>query len=561
MIANEKIQTTINHILSLVDMRSSSAWFAVFVIAILILAVAPEPVTEQQIDEQHTEERTVPDLPVPSSPPCPEGSDCAQVRTCDPTIPYTAPTLNQEWIANESFRIFSSPNLIDLNNDGILDVANGMGIEEQEVGAVIALNGVNGTELWQSDASAELFATAQFKDLNQDGQDDVILGGRSHQLLAIDGISGETIWTFDDANNVTNDDSIEWFQFYTGQFIPDRNGDGVEDWLTSNGGDPSKGPGEPRSNGFMMIISGATGQILSYAPTPDNRETYMSPIVYQPHPEMDVEIIYGTGGETFNGSLWSTSIESIESGDISNSIRLIEPKEGVEKGVMAPPVIVDITNDGILDIVAPTFDGRVVAIDGRNYSNIWTIDVRDHAFDGDSQDIESYASPAIGYFTDDAIPDVFVHFAIGAFPDYFASTSLMIDGGTGEVLWKNDSSHNGFTSPLAADMNGDGRDEILMIRGGGQFFENTGEFSFHHDIEILDSCTLSHELLIHRDGMSIGTPTLADIDGDGVLDLIATDTSGYSGASCSIIRWSLGVESPDSISWGSYLGTKSDGIF
>ena len=245
MIANDKIQTTINHTLSLMDMRSSSAWFAVFIIAILILAVAPEPVTEQQIDEQHTEERTVPDLPVPSSPPCPEGSDCAQVRTCDPTIPYTAPILNQEWITNESFRIFSSPNLIDLNNDGILDVANGMGIEEQEVGAVIALNGVNGTQLWQSDASAELFATAQFKDLNQDGQDDVILGGRSHQLLAIDGISGETIWTFDDANNVTNDDSIEWFQFYTGQFIPDRNGDGVEDWLTSNGGDPSKGPHWP----------------------------------------------------------------------------------------------------------------------------------------------------------------------------------------------------------------------------------------------------------------------------------------------------------------------------
>ena len=137
----------------------------------------------------------------------------------------------------------------------------------------------------------------------------------------------------------------------------------------------------------------------------------------------------------------------------------------------------------------------------------------------------------------------------------------MIDGGTGDVLWKNDSTHSGFTSPLAADMNGDGRDEILMIRGGGQMFEAIGEFSFYHDIEILDSCTLSHELLIQRDQMSIGTPTLADMDGDGLLDLITTDTSGYSGASYSIIRWSLGVESPDSISWGSYLGTNNDGIF
>ena len=419
----------------------------------------------------------------------------------------------------------------------------------------------NGTQLWQSNASAELFATAQFKDLNQDGEDDVILGGRSHQLLAIDGISGETIWTFDDANDVTNDNSIEWFQFYTGQFIADRNGDGVDEWLTSNGGDPSKGPGEPRSNGYMMIISGATGEVLSYAPTPDNKETYMSPIVYLPHPEMDVEIIFGTGGETFSGSLWSTSIEAIESGDISDSIRLTEPTQGAEKGVMAPPVVVDITNDGILDIVAPTFDGRVVAIDGRNYSNIWTIEVREHAFDGNATDIESYASPAVGYFTDDAIPDVFVHFAIGAFPDYFSSTSLMINGGTGEVIWKNDSTHSGFTSPLAADMNGDGRDEILMVRGGGQMFENTGEFSFYHDIEILDSCTMSHELLIQRDGMSIGTPALADIDGDGILDFIATETSGYSGAECSIVLWNLGVEPPASISWGAYLGTDTDGVF
>ena len=48
------------------------------------------------------------------------------------------------------------------------------------------------------------------------------------------------------------------------------------------------------ANGYMMIISGATGEILSYAPTPDGKETYMSPIVYQPHPEMKMEVLFGT---------------------------------------------------------------------------------------------------------------------------------------------------------------------------------------------------------------------------------------------------------------------------
>ena len=536
-------------------MASRSAWLAVLIIAIMIIAIAPEPIIND------TNQRTVVDLPIPANPPCPDGSECAMAHACDPLIPYLPPILNEEWNSNGSFRIFSSPNLIDLNKDGTLDIVNGMGIEEEEIGAVIALDGVNGTHLWQSNANAELFATAQFYDLNKNGQEDVIIGGRSHQLLAIDGTTGETIWTFDEANQGSDSSVQNWFQFYTGQFIGDRNGDGIDDWLTSNGGDPSKGPGEPRDNGFMMIISGATGEILSFAPTPDNKETYMSPIIFQPHPEMETEILFGTGGETFSGSLWSTSIQAIESGDISDSMMLIEQKEGVEKGVMAPPTIADITHDGILDIIAPTFDGRIVAIDGRNYSSIWTVEVRDYAFEGDSPDIESYASPAIGYFTDDGIPDVFAHFVIGAFPDYTGSTSLMIDGVSGEVLWQNDSTHSGFTSPLAADLNDDGRDEILMIRGGGEMFENDGTMTFYHDIEILDSCTMSHELLVHREGMSIGTPTLSDIDGDGVLDLITTDTTGYSGASCSIIRWSLGVEPPVSISWGSYLGTNNDGVF
>ena len=32
-------------------------------------------------------------------------------------------------------------------------------------------------------------------------------------------------------------------------------------------------------------------------------------------------------------------------------------------------------------------------------------------------------------------------------------------------LWLEDTEHTSFTSPLAADLDGDSRDEILMIRG------------------------------------------------------------------------------------------------
>ena len=107
-------------------MASKSAWLAVLIIAIIIIAIAPEPIIND------TNQRTVIDLPIPANPPCPEGSECAMAHACDPLIPYLPPILNEEWNSNGSFRIFSSPNLIDLNKDGTLDIVNGMGIEEEE---------------------------------------------------------------------------------------------------------------------------------------------------------------------------------------------------------------------------------------------------------------------------------------------------------------------------------------------------------------------------------------------------------------------------------------------
>ena len=109
-------------------------------------------------------------------------------------------------------------------------------------------------------------------------------------------------------------------QFYSGQFIDDVNDDGVSDWLVANGGDPMKQPDEERDTGYLMILSGANGQTLGIADLPDGRETYMSPLLYTPHPDMATEVIYGSGGETWDGSLWSTSIDAIMDGDISASV-------------------------------------------------------------------------------------------------------------------------------------------------------------------------------------------------------------------------------------------------
>jgi len=533
-------------------MASKYTGIALLISMLIILAILA-PTSEHEPASRH-----VPDIPLPPNPLCPPGSDCAEVHTCS-SDSFTSPLGTEtSWENSGPNRMMSSPHTADLTGDGILDIIVGTGVEQPPGGSIIALDGSTGELLWERNASQEMFASAQFAHLNDDTILDVILGGRQHELLAVSGVDGSLIWQFD----ALNDARENWYQFYTGQFIEDQDGDGYEDWLTSNGGDPTAAPGAPRDNGYLTIISGATGEVIAVADTPDNRETYMSPLLYQPHPEMELEVIFGTGGETWDGGLWTTSISSIMSGDISNAIRIVSPVPGVSKGIMAPPSIADLNLDGISDIVAGTFDGRLIAIDGRNYSTLWSLDAKEYAA-GQPTDAESWASPSIGYFTDDAIPDVAAHFVIGKFPEYHSSITLLVDGESGELLFSEDTHHTSFTTPLAADLNGDGRDEVVMIRGAGALFSDNEGYIFYNQATILDTCQMSQYELYNRSGMSIGTPMIVDLDQDGYLEMITTTTTGYSSDvdQWTVTRINLNATTPDHLSWGAYLGTNFDGVF
>jgi hypothetical protein len=125
-----------------------------------------------------------------------------------------------------------------------------------------------------------------------------------------------------------------------------------------------------------------------------------------------------------------------------------------------------------------------------------------------------------------------------------------------------ETNHTSFTSPLAVNLDGDGRDEVLMIRGAGELFSETETYTFHNTASILNTCGLNLTDLYTRDFMSIGTPTIVDLDSDGDLELIATTTTGYStsAASWTVTRMDLNASTPDHLSWAAYLGTNYDGV-
>lgn len=154
-----------------------------------------------------------------------------------------------------------------------------------------------------------------------------------------------------------------------------------------------------------MILDGQNGALISRAAMPDGKEIYMSVAVLPGSSPKQKNVVFGTGGETLPGNLFVSSISEIRSGDLSKAIKLDSSNT---KGFVGPAAWVDINSDGIHDIVANAVDGRLLAFDGLSHQSIWKVEV---------PGTEAYSSVAIGNFNKDKIPDFFVSFGQGVWPD------------------------------------------------------------------------------------------------------------------------------------------------
>ena len=143
-------------------------------------------------------------------------------------------------------------------------------------------------------------------------------------------------------------------------------------------------------------------------------------------------------------------MSALKSGNLTQSVNLYQ---GLEKGVFAPPSLVDLNGDCIRDIVMIAFDGTIRALDGANNEVIW-----EHSFVG----FESWSSPVLGFFSGDEVPDVFATLMEGTWPSYSGSKQILIDGRSGVILWSQSTNGIAMSTPLAVDINSDGRDEVII---------------------------------------------------------------------------------------------------
>ncbi|KAJ8299124.1 hypothetical protein KUTeg_023184 [Tegillarca granosa] len=388
--------------------------------------------------------------------------------------------------------------LVDVDGDGLLDVIMGLalgkdvssmitessmgqfckdlGMEQPCAGAIVALRGYDGKLLWKTKAYAEIFAlNCHGVDANKDGTFDCIATGRLADIRVINPKNGELLWEGD--GSIFN----RGWNIYSTNVIPDMDYDGVNEIVLAHGGDPVIPANvHVRHSGWLMMISGGTGkQIGRQLEMPEDKETYMSPVIHERR-DGSQYILFGSGGETVGGLFMAISVPDFyrhvkqlpRNHPVPNvrgkydqwgykepdSRGIIELFRAEVKGVMVPPVLVDVNKDGVNDIFMNSFDGAMVLFDGETLKIMWKVKLEER---------ESYSSPAPGYFNDDDVIDFMLHWSKGEWPFYNNTDVIILDGKDGTVLWNLTSNRYDVSSDLVAKTDDKNRD-VFFFRVQGR---------------------------------------------------------------------------------------------
>ncbi|WP_234364367.1 FG-GAP repeat domain-containing protein [Lunatibacter salilacus] len=456
----------------------------------------------------------------------------------------------------------SSPRSVDLNGDGILDFVMGAGrneFQESEQG-VLAINGLDGSLIWTHEAADQMYGSATFHDVTGDGVPDVFIGGRSPQFRAIDGKTGKLLWNFDYKYQDHPILQYARFNFNHSVPLPDQNGNGYPELLLANGGNYEALPymTEKRFPAVMLVLDSKTGEILAHDTVPDGKETYMSPLALIQPGKDNIQIIFGTGGETISGALYIAQLSDLMKNDLSQSIKIAEESG---HGFIASPVIADINQDGYLDIVAISHASGIFAIDGKSLQPIWSQRI---------PGTECSNSFAVGQFTQDDIPDFFTFVSKGVWPENTGSIQVMIDGENGEIRYTNNLGCTGFSSPVAYDLNHDGRDEVIISINEfdcTRYIGDQSAFEIENKLMAIDFKSGEHYTIDQTKGMKniFSTPWIGDIDGDGFLDLVHCQYFSHSDLlsflGMRVKRIDLPIRKKQKPIWGSHMGSEGDGVY
>lgn len=292
-------------------------------------------------------------------------------------------------------------------------------------GGLLLLDATTGQEIWRTYIEHEPTSVSCVVDLDRDGINDCFLAGPKAQFYAISSQTGRVIWRLDEER--LGELFHKNAQFFAPILLPkDLDGDQFNDILVMHGGD-SKRKDKP-APATLLCVSSRSGQVISWGHTPDGQDSQVPPVLYYKSEKQDpktVEVVYGTGTYTQPGSLWTINLDKfLAENSLKGSINVYKD---CCKGILTPPVLIDLNKDHIQDIVIALFNATVAAFNGRTLVKLW------HTKFG--LNTELYVPPAVGFFDDDDVPDFLVQYELGeGFPSSFYSEVQVLNGKNGKPM-------------------------------------------------------------------------------------------------------------------------------
>lgn len=250
-------------------------------------------------------------------------------------------------------------------------------------------------------------------------------------------------------------------------------------------------------------LSGRNGDAIAGWPQATSHQIDSSPAVADVDGDGRTEVFIGSGSFTAHGG----ALYSFTRDGVVRFRRALGDVHFRDPAVFSTPALGDLDGNGRLDVATASL----------GVQSVWQLDAAGKPLPGFPfhWDDTVFSSPALADVNNDGVLDM----VIGG--DSTAAGQVDHRGGMvraiaygGRSLWQFNTNDIVRSAPSIGDIDGDGRLEVVF--GGGQYYGGSDSVA----VVALDAATGRLKWRRTTNGATLASPALADVNGDGRLDVV-----------------------------------------